>query len=255
MLRFAIFSDIHSNLEGLQVVLEEAERLEADVLLCCGDIIGYNADPNACVELVRAKGVRCIQGNHERGLRELDEDLEPNMNPIAMEALLYTSETLSEDNRGWLLSLPDEMAVEDAFYLFHGSPADPDDYIFDAFEAAYAFKSLASEHPSPANLVCFIGHTHICAAYMFDAENHRVGERATGNGDRFLLKPGAHYMFNAGSCGQYRGGLPIATLILMDSDAMTAEFHFLRYDVATTQSKILASGLPALLAQRLGMGQ
>ncbi|MEW6555223.1 MAG: metallophosphoesterase family protein [Actinomycetota bacterium] len=254
-MRFAIFSDIHSNLEGLQVVLEEAERLGADSLLCCGDIIGYNADPNACVELVRGKGVRCIQGNHERGLRELDEGLEPNMNPIAMEALLYTSEALSRENRDWLLSLPEEMAVEDSFYLFHGSPADPDDYIFDAFEAAYAFKSLALEYPPPANLMCFIGHTHICAAYIFDADNHRVGERATGNGDRFLIKPGAHYMFNAGSCGQYRGGLPIATLILLDSEAMKAEFRFLRYDVAATQSKILAAGLPAPLAQRLSMGQ
>lgn len=254
-MRFAVFSDIHSNLEGLQVVLVEAERLGADALLCCGDIIGYNADPNACVELVREKGVRCIQGNHERGLRELDENLDPNMNPVAMEALLYTNETLNKDNRDWLLSLPEELVIEDSFYLFHGSPADPDDYIFDAFEAAYAFKALAFEHPPPANLMCFIGHTHVCAAYVFDAENHRVGENAIGNGDRFLLKPGPHYMFNAGSCGQYRGGLPVATLILMDSDAMKAEFHFLRYDVAATQSKILAAGLPALLAQRLGVGQ
>jgi hypothetical protein len=177
------------------------------------------------------------------------------MNPIAMEALLYTSEALSEDNRSWLLSLPEELAVEDTLYLFHGSPADPDDYIFDAFEAAYAFKSLVFEHPPPANLMCFIGHTHVCAAYIFDAENHRVGERAAGNGDRFVLKPGAHYMFNAGSCGQYRGGMPIATLIFLDSDAMIAEFRFLRYDIAATQSKILAAGLPAPLAQRLGMGQ
>ena len=103
-MRFAVFSDIHSNLEGLQAVLGEADRMGAEVLLCCGDIIGYNADPDACVELVREKGVRCIQGNHERGLRELDEGLEPNMNPLAMQALIYSSENLSEDNRGWLLS-------------------------------------------------------------------------------------------------------------------------------------------------------
>ncbi len=254
-MRFAIFSDIHSNLEGLQAVLGEAERFEADTLLCCGDIIGYNADPNACVELVRKKGVRCIQGNHERGLRELDEGLEPNMNPVAMEALLYTSAELSSDNRAWLLSLPEELAVEDSLYLFHGSPADPDEYIFDAFEAAYAFKSLVLEHQPPANFLCFIGHTHVCAAYVYDAANQRVGEKPVGNGDRFLLKPGAHYMFNAGSCGQYRGGLPIATLCLLDSDEMTVEFRFLRYDIAAAQAKIVSAGLPAFLAHRLGIGQ
>jgi predicted phosphodiesterase len=254
-LRFAVFSDIHSNLEGLQVVLAEAERLGADALLCCGDIVGYNADPNGCVELVRDKGVRCIQGNHERGLRELDEGLEPNMNPVAMEALHFTRETLSDDNRGWLLSLPEELAVEDSFYLFHGSPADPDDYIFDPFEAAYAIKALAFEHAPPANFLCFIGHTHVCAAYVFDAESHRVGEKAVTGGDRFLLRPGAHYMLNAGSCGQYRGGLPVATFCFMDSDDMTVEFRFLAYDVAATQAKIVAAGLPAFLAQRLGMGQ
>jgi predicted phosphodiesterase len=255
LLRFAVFSDIHSNLEGLQVVLAEAERMGTDTLLCCGDIVGYNADPNACVELVREKGVRCIQGNHERGLRELDEGVEPNMNPVAMEALLFTSEALSEDNRSWLLALPEELTVEDSFHLFHGSPADPDDYVFDPFEAAYAFKALAFEYPPPANLLCFIGHTHICAAYVFDAENHRVGEKAVANGDRFLVKPGAHYMFNAGSCGQYRGGLPIATFCVVDSDDMTVEFRFLRYDVAAAQAKIIAAGLPAFLAQRLVMGQ
>jgi len=254
-LRFAVFSDIHSNLEGLQVVLDEAERLEVDALLCCGDIVGYNADPNACVELVRSRDVRCIQGNHERGLRELDEGLEPNMNPVAMEALLFTSETLSGDNRDWLLSLPEELAVEDSFYLFHGSPADPDEYIFDSFEAAYAFKSLAFEHAPPANLFCFIGHTHVCAAYVFDPTNHRVADAAVGNGDRYGIKPGVHFMFNVGSCGQYRGGIPISTMCVIDNEKMTIEFRFLQYDVESTQKKILAAGLPPFLAQRLGMGQ
>ncbi len=254
-MRYAVFSDIHSNLEGLRAVLDEAERLEADALLSCGDIVGYNADPNACVELVRSKKARCIQGNHERGLRELDAGQEPNMNPVAMQALLFTSETLSRDNRDWLLALPEELSVEDSFYLFHGSPGAPDEYVFDSFEAAYAFKSLAFDYAPPANTLCFIGHTHICAAYVFDQENHRVGEKNVAGGDRFAVKPGAHYMFNVGSCGQYRGGLPIATMCIADTGDMTVEFHFLRYDVAATQEKVVAAGLPHMLAQRLAMGQ
>jgi predicted phosphodiesterase len=254
-LRFAVFSDIHSNLEGLQAVLGEAGRIGVDSLLCCGDMIGYNADPNACVELVRKNGVRCIQGNHERGLRELEEGIKPNMNPAAMEALLFTNQTLTTDNRDWLLSLPEELVVDDLLYLFHGSPSDPDEYIFDAFEAAYAFRSLALNRPPPANLLCFIGHTHICAAYVFDPDTGRVGEEAPRGGGRFPMMPGNHHMFNAGSCGQYRGGFPAATMCIFDSDDMSVEFRFLPYDVATSQAKVIAAGLPAFLAQRLEIGQ
>lgn len=254
-MRFVVFSDIHSNLEGLQAVLSEAESVGFDALLCCGDIIGYNANPNECVELMRDKGVRCIRGNHERGLQELDEGIEPNMNPLAMEALRFTSETLSKSNRDWLLSLPDELVIEDSFYLFHGSPADPDEYIFDPFEAAYAFKSLVSEHAPPANIFCFIGHTHACAAYIFDPEKRRVAERQVLDGDRFSVKPGRHYIFNTGSCGQYRGGSPVATMVTLDSDEMLLEYRFLEYDYEASQEKILAAGLPPFLAQRLGMGQ
>jgi len=254
-LRYAVLSDIHANLEGLEVVLEKCEQVGADTLVCCGDIIGYNADPNACVELVREKGVRCIQGNHERGLRDLEAGRTPNMNPTAMEALLFTREALTADNLAWLLSLPEEAEIGGFFRIFHGSPCDPDAYIFDSFEAAYAFKALVHDYPPPGNLLCFIGHTHVCAAYAFDAESHRVAERGVRGGELFSIKPGAHYMFNVGSCGQYRGGIPAATFALLDGDEMTLEFHFLEYDLRACQEKVIAAGLPSILAQRLSLGQ
>jgi predicted phosphodiesterase len=254
-MRYAIISDIHSNLEGLRAVLDEAERSGVDGTLCCGDIIGYNADPNECVDLVKAKGVRCIRGNHERGLEDILEGRTPNMNPMALEAILFTREQLSEDRRDWLLSLPDKLIVDDIFILFHGSPFDPDEYIFDAFEAAYAFKSLIFDYPSPANLLCFIGHTHVCAAFAYDNDRKRVGERKVNNWDVFKIEPGAHYMFNAGSCGQYRGGLPVATMAILDCDRMSVEFRFLEYDYLTAQEKVSRAGLPSFLAQRLAIGQ
>lgn len=254
-MRYAIFSDIHSNLEGLHAVLKEAERAGAADLLCCGDIIGYNANPNECVDLVREKGVRCIRGNHERGLQDLEEGRTPNMNPIAMQALLFTREHLTDSRKQWLMSLPDKLLIDQSFHLFHGSPGDPDDYVFDAFEAAYAFRSLTFEYLPPANLLCFIGHTHICAAYAFHPDRKKVGVREVNNGDIYDIQPGAHYMFNVGSCGQYRGGLPVATLVIMDSDEMSVEFRFLEYDYHASQKKILEAGLPPFLAHRLGMGQ
>lgn len=254
-MRYAVFSDIHSNLEGLQAVLGEADRLGVDALLCCGDIIGYSADPVTCVDMVRERGVRCIRGNHERGLADLEAGLHPNMNPLALEALRFTYQKLPQSYREWLVSLPDTLQVNGSFLLFHGSPSHPDEYIFDSFEAAYAFKSLVMEYPAPGNFLCCIGHTHICAAYAFDPESRRVEESAVRDGDRFAIKPGAHYMFNVGSCGQYRGGLPAATFALLDLDEMSIEFRFLPYDFSATQEKILAAGLPYPLARRLGFGQ
>lgn len=254
-MRYAIFSDIHSNLEGLQTVLQEAEKAGVDSFLCCGDVIGYNADPNACVDLVQEKKVRCIRGNHERGLQELEQGEVPNMNPVAMEALQFTLETLDDKRREWLISLPDKLLIEDSFYLFHGSPGDPDDYIFDAFEAAYAFKSLVYEYPSPANMLCFIGHTHICACHVFEPGEQQVVEKLLQGGEVISMEPGRHYMFNVGSCGQYRGGSPVATLGILDTDEMSMEYHFLGYDYRTSQEKIVEARLPLFLAQRLGMGQ
>lgn len=254
-MRYAVLSDIHSNLEGLQAALDEAERAGVDTFLCCGDIIGYNADPNSCVDLVREKKMRCIRGNHERGLEDLEEGRTPNMNPVAMEALQFTLKTLSEDRKDWLLSLPDYLQIDQFFYLFHGSPSHPDEYIFDSFEAAYAFKSLIHGYPPPANMLCLIGHTHVCAAYVFDQEEREVRERKVVHGEALAIGPGAHYIFNVGSCGQYRGGTPMATLGILDSDEMSVEFRFLEYDYWITQEKIAGAGLPLFLAQRLGMGQ
>jgi predicted phosphodiesterase len=254
-LRYAVISDIHSNLEGLQAVLHEAEKAEAEALLCCGDIIGYNANPNECVDLVRDRKARCIRGNHERGLQDLEERRVPNMNAAAMEALYFTADRLSGDRRDWLISLPDMLAIDDAFYIFHGSPNDPDEYIFDTFEAAYAFRSLIHDYPPPANMLCFIGHTHICTAYAYDSDKRKVGIRGVSNGEIYAIQPGAHYMFNAGSCGQYRGGLPIATMIILDTEEMSVDFRFLEYDYHITQEKIRQAGLPDFLAQRLAMGQ
>ncbi len=254
-MKYAILSDAHSNLEGLQAALAEVEKAGADGLLCCGDIVGYNADPGACVDLLLEKRVRSIRGNHERGLEEVQAGVEPNMNPFAMKALLYTKEQLSKTQFDWLVSLPDQALVDGFFYLFHGSPSDPDDYIFDTFEAAYAFKSLVYDYPPPGNLLCFIGHTHICAAYEYDREQRRVTEKKLRDGASITLRPGLNYMFNVGSCGQYRGGRPLATLCLLDGEDMTVEFRFLEYDYAHTQEKIMAAGLPSFLAERLAMGQ
>ncbi len=252
---YGIFSDPHSNLEGLEAALEECKRAGAEKLICCGDIVGYNADPDSCVDLVRELGVLCIRGNHERGLQDLEDGKLPPMNPFALEAIRFSFEKIGEKRREWLISLPNQLLVDDIFYVFHGSPRHPDEYIFDIMEAAHALKSMAHDYPPPGNRLCFIGHTHVCAAYAFDPEKMKVEGWEVAEDRTLRLKPGHHYMFNVGSCGQYRGGKPVSSVVFFDSERMTVSFRLLSYDVEKTQRKVLQSGLPPYLALRLGEGR
>lgn len=254
-MRYAIISDIHSNLEGLTSVLGAISEIGVDFLLCCGDIVGYAADPSSCVELVKEKKVRCIKGNHERGLIDIDEERRPPMNPYALEAIYYSSENVTDAQRDWLKALPDLLEVDGRFYLFHGSPYDPDEYIFDTFGAGYAFRSLALEYPEPQNQLCFIGHTHICAVYLCEKETQRIYNAEVYREGKITLREGYRAVINVGSCGQYRGGIPAASFCIYDTNAGEVEFHFVEYDISLTQRKIIEAGLPPQLAYRLSLGR
>ncbi len=254
-MKYALISDIHSNLEGVSSVLEAIERERPDSIICCGDIVGYAADPSACAELVQRRGIRCIKGNHERGLADIAAGRIPRMNQMALDAIHYSYEQLSSAQREWLMALPDEMEVDGRFLVFHGSPSDPDGYIFDSFEARYGFKSLLYAYPEPLNRLCFIGHTHICAVHAFDPEPERLMNGEVYKDFKVTLDDRLHVMINVGSCGQYRGGIPKASYCIYDTEAETVEFRFVDYDIARAQEKILDAGLPPFLAERLSLGR
>ncbi len=251
---YGIISDIHSNLEGLNAVLAEMEREGVESVFCCGDIIGYGADPEGCLELILERGIRSIRGNHERGLEDLEAGTLPRMNDLALEALRYSAARLSRDQRELLISLPDRMEAEGDFLIFHGSPAHPDMYVFDEFEARYSFKSLRRDYGGPASRLCFIGHTHVCAVFLLEENEEQMAGGAVMKEGRLDLPEGMAVMANAGSCGQYRGGVPSASFCLYDSESRALSFRFVDYDVAAAQEKILKAGLPAELAERLAEG-
>jgi diadenosine tetraphosphatase ApaH/serine/threonine PP2A family protein phosphatase len=253
-MRYGIISDVHSNLEGLTAALEALGGLGVDSVLCCGDIIGYGAEPGECLERLRGQGVRSIRGNHERGLRDLDEGREPEMNWMALEALRHNAARLDEEQKGWLLAMPDHLEVDGDFLIFHGSPSDPDIYVLDDFEAHYAFKSLRTGYSEPSNHLCFIGHTHVCSLYILRREDQKLMGGTVVKPGRVDLVAGMDVMINVGSCGQYRGGRTQASFCLYDRDERWVEFFFVDYDVRAAQEKIRREGLPEELAERLSEG-
>lgn len=243
-MRYAVFSDVHGNMEALETVLEDAARHRPDAYVCLGDIVGYGPDPNECVARVRALGGDAIAGNHDRAALG-GADLEM-FSPLARTAIEWTMTVLSDDTRRFLAALPLRLETP-AFLAVHGSPRDPvDEYILDLPTALAVFND---SHFS----LCLVGHSHVPGAFVLRSDG-RVSARGLPPGEPVRLARGSRYIVNVGSVGQPRDGDPRASYLLLDASPLTATLRRLRYPITSTQEKMMARGLPALLARRLTAG-
>ena len=240
-MRIALFGDIHANLEALEAVLQDATEQGCTDHVCMGDIVGYNADPYACLEIVRSKNWPVVKGNHDEDASG-DHSLE-SMNPVAASALEWTRQQLSEDQRAWLRNIRMVRQVED-FTVVHSTLDQPQswNYVTNKFDAmsnfSYQFTNL-----------CFHGHTHVPRIFIRES---RVAEV---EGDSIVIEPGMKYFINTGSVGQPRDGDWRACYAIYDIPTATVSFRRVEYDLATTQQKIRAAGLPEVLAERLAEGR
>lgn len=243
-MRYAILSDIHANLEAFRSVLGAAASLRADRLVCLGDLVGYNADPNECVDIARSEGITCVLGNHDAAACGREEP--DGFTPSARTAALWTRTVLTEENTQFLRGLPREMQVDD-FFICHGSIHDTDRYLLDR-DAAQAAVPLLDGLPGRPR-VCFFGHTHVPAVYRITGPDVSREPSAA-----FILSGDSRYLINPGGAGQPRDGDPRAAFLLYDAGAGSITFHRADYDVAAAQDKVLRAGLPPRLAERLALG-
>jgi diadenosine tetraphosphatase ApaH/serine/threonine PP2A family protein phosphatase len=240
--RVAVLSDIHANLEALRAVLADCAG-RADVLLCLGDVVGYGADPEACIELVAERCQAVVAGNHDYAVTgRLDLDW---FNPYARAAAEWTAARLSEAARAWLGALPLVREFADAT-LVHASPAMPEewDYLISAEDGYAVFGAFATR-------LCFVGHSHLPAVWAVGSGGRRWWPRV----EEVALQPGARYVVNVGAVGQPRDRDPRAAYVLWDQDERRVTVRRVSYDVAGAQRKIRAAGLPELLADRLARGR
>ncbi len=242
---YAVISDIHSNLEALTASLNEIDRIKADKIVCLGDIVGYNPNPNECVELMRERNIQCVMGNHDSRVAGLEDASDFNL--LAARSIEWTQSVITPENRDFLTALPRSRFIDGRFLAVHGWVNDTDRYIFGARDAVKNF-DLLRELKKPARL-CFFGHTHVHAAYMEeDGEAHLV------DGASVKLVKGKRYIVNPGAIGQPRDRDPRASFAVYDHGAGEVSFHRVDYDIQQTAAKILASGLPERLAERLKLG-
>jgi diadenosine tetraphosphatase ApaH/serine/threonine PP2A family protein phosphatase len=244
-MRYLVLSDIHANLEALDAALEAGAG--SDAVLVLGDLVGYGADPNAVIDRVRELPVSTIiRGNHDKVGAGIDSVR--NFNHLARYAIEWTASALSPERRQWLSELPQGPSeVDDFVQICHGSPFDEDVYIFDDLDARRAFDAITRP-------LCLFGHTHVPAAFRFDRDFESIGPP---RGPRFEipLGDGATYLVNCGAVGQPRDGDGRAAFGLLDTAEKTLAVVRIDYDVAAAQAKILAAGLPEVLAQRLALGR
>ncbi|MDP9112726.1 MAG: metallophosphatase family protein [Acidobacteriota bacterium] len=242
---YLILSDIHANLEAHQAVLADAKG-KYDRILCLGDLVGYGADPNAIVEWTRENVTAVIRGNHDRvsvgGPPGAPDGME-TFNPVAQASTVWTRNTLLPGNREYLERLPRGPLPYEGLDLIHGSPADEDEYVVTASDAAPLFGLLEAA-------VTFFGHTHRQGGFRMSRRTvARIApDRALGCEANYF------YLVNPGSVGQPRDGDPRAAYALYSPEERAVEFCRVAYDVERAAAKIRAAGLPDFLAARLHEG-
>ena len=240
-MRFAVFGDIHANLEALVAVLADAEARGCTHYVCLGDIVGYNANPHECVEIVRKLECPVVKGNHDE--QASAESIQENFNPLAEEAINWTRDHLTEEDKKWLRELRLVRQVRD-FTIVHATLDTPAKwgYVFNQLDAAASF---SYQHTN----LCFYGHTHAPRAYVKDSAVKGVPLQ------RLMIEANKKYFINVGSVGQPRDGDWHASYCIFYPSEHIVELRRIVYDINTAQDKIVAAGLPQRLADRLAMGK
>ncbi|MEM7583928.1 MAG: metallophosphoesterase family protein [Acidobacteriota bacterium] len=246
-MRYLILSDMHGNWDAFAAVLRRVRRKRFDATLVLGDLVGYGAGPNQVVEAVKnLEGpVDVVRGNHDKVVCGLEDG--SNFNQPALAAARWTAERLTQANMRYVRQMPlGPLEIEEHLHICHGSPLDEDTYVFSIYDAYEIFTNYEAD-------VVFFGHTHIPSLFVQQAKGIEV---AVVQGETFSLKleEGRRYLLNPGSIGQPRDRDPRAAYITYDSETRTVRWHRVDYPISKAQERIVKSGLPKVLADRLALG-
>jgi diadenosine tetraphosphatase ApaH/serine/threonine PP2A family protein phosphatase len=237
----AIVSDVHSNGDALDAVIESAQTEGAETWWCLGDVVGYGAEPDKVVDRIRAVGAITVAGNHDWAA--CGKVSTRQFNRHAAFAAEWTAKNTSPANLAWLAALP-LVELQEGVRLVHATPSAPEEWnycmrIDDAWDEMQTFEEM----------VCMIGHSHYPGVFEKDGDEMRYTRAAS-----LRLRAGRRYLVNVGSVGQPRDGDPRAAYAIYDTDSGLLRHVRVAYDVEAAQAKILAAGLPSFLASRLAAG-
>ena len=242
--RLALVSDVHGNLPAFKAVLEDIRKEEADEIWCLGDLVGYGAQPEECVELAREECTVCLAGNHDLVVTG-GIDIRDFSRSAAV-AALWTRDHMGKEATDWLRDL-DPMDDAHDLGLYHASPRDPIwEYVLSTGQADECMRLMQPR-------VGAVGHSHVALFFHKNDTPHVVGSQTPG-GTRLVMSDG-RWLINPGGVGQPRDGDPRAAWLLLDTGTWTATWRRVEYPIDEAAKAIEEAGLPTVLGERLYSGQ
>lgn len=241
-MRYAILGDIHSNIQALDAILAEAQKHSIDRYISVGDVVGYGADPVACIERLQRVDAVVVAGNHDWAtIGRTDTTF---FNSYAKAAVEWTTQVLKSEHKEWLARRPLTTVVDGRLTIAHATLHDPSnfDYIQSYSDAARSLNQLDTE-------VCFVGHSHVPLAFLV---SDRLCLSLAHSIDLSMID---RALINVGSIGQPRDENPKAAYAIYDGGTRHYALHRVNYDIAQACARILAAGLPDVLAERLRFGR
>jgi diadenosine tetraphosphatase ApaH/serine/threonine PP2A family protein phosphatase len=243
-----VISDIHANLTALQAVLADAKShaQPCDIVWCLGDVVGYGAEPNECIDLLRTLPHICLAGNHDWAvIGKLDLRTFHEQAAFVVE---WTQENITSQNMSFLRSRPDQLP-QDEYLLVHASPREPIwEYVTDVSVAEENFEEMTASF-------CLVGHTHVPVVFVEDGRSHNVHITLPSVNVPIVLKRDSKYIINPGSVGQPRDGDPRASYAILDTTTATWTPYRVEYAIKATQQKMKSFHFPPRLVERLNYGR
>jgi len=242
-MRYAIFSDIHANLQAYEAFLEDAKKEGIEEYFCAGDIVGYGADPHECIEITKRLGLRLVCGNHDWATAG-KFDVE-NLNQDARDAVVWTRDVLDDTDKDYLGSLA-LLYQNSEFTIVHSSLDCLQDFPY-VLNTAQAEKTIHIQ----STPLCFAGHSHV-AGVFFEDKNGYIHRTIASE---LSIEKGRRYLINVGSIGQPRDGDWRSSYCIYDTEKKNIRVKRVEYDVKKARDKILKTDLPVHLAERILVGR
>jgi len=242
-MKTAILSDIHSNATALLAVLRNIRSSDVDSIICLGDNVGYGPEPEKVINIIRAKGIPSVTGNHELGVTQ--PGFLAMFNPVARTSIEMTINLLSDDSKRYIKTFVNAIVHDECRFVHGFPPESPTKYLFEVPDTEIK-QSLAGM----VEQFCFIGHTHELEIITLEAGTDRLTRKPLKKGS-LTLNPSNKYLINAGSVGQPRDGNNQAKYLIWDSSTHELTVKYVSYNISDTVQKIYQAGLPEQHALRL----
>ena len=241
-MRYVIFGDIHGNLEALEAVMEKMANEKPDQYICIGDLVGYGANPNECMDKVLALNPVLVAGNHDyaaAGMLNVDF-----FNTYAYKAIEWTKQQLTAEHKEVLQKMKLLQKINNVTVV-HATPYNPEmfEYMENNYDAQLAFTYLPTS-------ICFVGHSHIPISFTVSR-----GTISFSIEPYTVVKNNNKVIINIGSVGQPRDENPEAAYAVYDVDESMVWIKRVEYDIQKASGKIIKAGLPEILAERIKYGR